>query len=184
MADIGRDMQIVEGFLDGDSKAFKFVKNLVDVAFMNWKERLSKEEDDVKSDVIFKLLKYCSTPDFKLESGLAKLVGTITLRTCLTVYRAKMIRPQVDWEECELATSEISPEQRAVISDLLLRLWGFLPKECKDLWEWRFKGYKYKEIVKLAAVKTGKARSVESFRWRNDKCLGLAREVMKKLDLM
>jgi hypothetical protein len=184
MADIGRDMQIIEGFLDGDSKAFRYVENLVDVAFMNWKDRLPAEEDDVKSDVIFKLLKYCSAPNFRLESGLAKLVGTIALRTCLTISRGKKKRPQVDWEECELATSEISPEGRAVVSDLLLRLWGFLPKECKRLWEWRFEGYKYEEIVRLAEAETGKLRSIESFRWRNNKCLELAREVMKKLNLM
>ncbi len=173
------DTNTVDGFLNNDPESIKRVMALIDSALRKWQVKFGYESDDIKSDVMLKLLLLFRKDNFTIQSSLPALVNTIVYRTCIGYYRFNKLRKHVDIDDVQVPDGNISAEEKRrkdKRSKILFRVLRLAPKECIKLWHMQLKeGLTCREIGK----KLGK--SEETIRWKLFDCRKRVRKLREKI---
>ena len=143
--------QIIDGFLNGDSRAYKAIQRMIDAAFYTWQRRLSDEAEDIKAKATFALL--CSLRDGKLrdKSKLPAYIRTVVKHVCTAHLRNWTRKKKIEDALAELPETYAMPDEElerqelARINSAALRQ---LPEECIRLWRMYLVDHmKYSEIA-------------------------------------
>ena len=180
MSLVGKDMDLVEKYLNGDKETHRQVEKCLDSAFGNWRGRLDGDRDDIKSDVRIKLLRSLKDPNFVLSSGLLQYVRQVANHTCIDYYRANKRWSVKEIEEFELPYHEASAEdlmEKAQSLKISLRVWRLASEECRQIWTMVLReGLNYDEIA-------GRVGKTEGYiKWRIHKCREAARHDLEALE--
>ena len=157
------DAAVVSGFLRGDPEAVATVDGWISRAAWPYQRRLGYRWDDVLQDVRVEITRLFQRQEFRGGSSLKTYLWRVVNHTCLD-----QIRAQSRWQWADLET--LDQGEDAVVArrpslqgqeesrDLLLRVWGRMSSDCRELWRMIDAGLSYREMSARKGVAEGTLR--------------------------
>lgn len=171
--------QIISGFLAGERNSTRQVMGIVDTILRSWRENFGNDADDIKSDVLYKLLVSLRKGNIRDQSRLKPFIGTIVKRTCLEYRRFNERFTTEELNQDFLPDKALSPEQQVEKSQLArlnYRIMRRIDEECRELWRLHLKeGLTYAQIAEKIGLALG------TIKWKFSKCREKVDEIMKKI---
>ncbi|MFH1700354.1 MAG: sigma-70 family RNA polymerase sigma factor, partial [Candidatus Zixiibacteriota bacterium] len=171
--------QIINGFLAGEKNATRQISGFIDAVLHFWRENFGSDAEDIKADVLYKLLVSLRKDEIRDKSKLQPFIGTIVKRTCLEYRR---FNERFAWEELDkesLPDKALSPEQeleKNQLAKLNYRIIRRIGKECQELWRMYLKnGLNYAQIAENLDLAVG------TIKWKFSKCRDKAHEIIKNI---
>ncbi len=170
------DLEIKQGYLDGESRAYDIIVRWIHevVRARAWEERISP--NDIVSDATYKLLINLREDKFEGRSSLKTYVQKITKYTIIDHARiSKKLRPlQEDSQLTPINGDDIfEKEENEYILQRVLKLIG---EKCRDLWKMIFfEELPYKKIAEINHI------SEENVKIRAHRCMKKAREIKDRI---
>ena len=174
------DREVVARFLRGETEAVGTVDGWISRAAWPYQRRLADRWDDVLQDVRLEVTRLLGQGKFRGESSLRTYLWRVVSHTCLDQLRA-----QSKWKWADLETldqgEDPSPAVHVPTSsredrDLLTRVLGRVPQDCREMWRMILAGLSYKEMSLRLNVAEGTLR-VRVLRCR-EKAGALRRELL------
>jgi RNA polymerase sigma factor (sigma-70 family) len=137
MAGERADVELVKAYLSGDGVAYSKIEKMIDAALSTWRGKFGNQTDDIKSDVLYKLLISLREGDFAYKSTLNTYVSRIVSHTCIDLLRYNKRFNDIELEELPLPDKNPNPEEHIENKQLIrviFRVWRQLPKECRNMW--------------------------------------------------
>lgn len=157
------DAVVVAGYLSGDPEAVSTVDGWISRAAWPYQRRLAHRWDDVLQDVRVEVTRLLQRQEFRGGSSLKTYLWRVVNHTCLD-----QIRGQTRWQWADLETLDqgegpaLEPrpslQRQEEDRDLLLRVWGRMSRDCRDLWAMIAAGLSYREMSGKMAVAEGTLR--------------------------
>ena len=162
MAGEKSDAAQVYAFLEGDHAANKQIEGIIDTALAVWRGKFGYQTDDIKSDVIYKLLISLRRDDFQYKSSLKTYISRIVSHTCIDYYRFIKRSARVDIDEIPLPDKKPTPEEeteKRQLMKLTFRVLRLVSKECRQLWRMYLKqDLNYRQIGEILNKTEGNIR--------------------------
>lgn len=174
------DREVVARFLRGETEAVGTVDGWISRAAWPYQRRLADRWDDVLQDVRLEVTRLLGQGKFRGESSLRTYLWRVVSHTCLDQLRA-----QSKWKWADLETLDQGESPSAAVHvptsnredrDLLLRVLGRVPQDCREMWRMILAGLSYKEMSLRLNVAEGTLR-VRVLRCR-EKAGALRRELL------
>ncbi len=157
------DAVVVAGYLSGDPEAVSTVDGWIARAAWPYQRRLAHRWDDVLQDVRVEVTRLLQRQEFRGGSSLKTYLWRVVNHTCLD-----QIRGQTRWQWADLETLDqgdgpaLEPrpslQRQEEERDLLLRVWGRMSRDCRDLWAMIAAGLSYREMSGKMGVAEGTLR--------------------------
>lgn len=179
MASQKTDLELVKGYLAGQSDANLYVEESIRIAFKSWRDRFWYQTDDILSDSRYKLYSSLERGDFAGKSSLRAYISGIVRHTCLDYYRAQKRIKTVDIEESPLLDATLSAQEKLEkreVAFLNFRVMRLSSKECLSIWRLQFK-----EDMKCREIGERLGKSEVNIRGRLMKCRRQAKVALKRL---
>lgn len=173
------DLKLIDGFLNNNIVAYNKVEEFVDTALLSWRGRFGYQTDDIKSDVIYKLLKSLTRGDYSQKSSLKAYIGGTVNHTCIDYFRYNQRFTDDELSELRLPSLEPTPEEaieKKQLARLIFRVFRLIPRECRKMWRMYLKEDKNCREIGEAL---GKAEG--NIRRRLWECRKKAREIREKI---
>lgn len=162
MAGEKSDAAQVKAFLNGDRVAYKQIEEIIAVALAVWRGKFGYQTDDIKSDIIYKLLISLRRGDFQYKSTLKTYISRIVSHTCIDYYRFNKRSSPVDIDEIQLPDKKPTPEEeteKQQMMRLTFRVLRLVSKECRKLWRMYLKqDLNYRQIGEILNKTEGNIR--------------------------
>ncbi len=157
------DAAVVTGYLRGDPEAIATVDGWISRAAWPYQRRLAHRWDDVLQDVRVEVTRLLQRQEFRGGSSLKTYLWRVVNHTCLD-----QIRGQSRWQWADLEALDhgegppLEPrpslQREEEVRDLLLRVWGRMSRDCRDLWIMIAAGLSYREMGQRLTVAEGTLR--------------------------
>ncbi|HSS51630.1 MAG TPA: sigma-70 family RNA polymerase sigma factor [Thermoanaerobaculia bacterium] len=156
------DREMVARFLRGETDAVGTVDDWISRAAWPYQRRLADRWDDVLQDVRLEVTRLLGQGKFRGESSLRTYLWRVVSHTCLDQLRA-----QSKWKWADLDTLDQGEAPSAAVyvptpnredRDLLLRVLGRVPQDCREMWRMILAGLSYKEMSLRLNVAEGTLR--------------------------
>jgi RNA polymerase sigma factor (sigma-70 family) len=176
------DELLIESFLRGEKDAFLQVQSLISKLFSKWRDDFGKnsaEADDVKDDVLFKLLSSLRKGEFRGDSKLSTFVSSIVSNTCISHIRFRKRFIDTEPSTMPLQDNAKSPEQileEKQHSKLNWRALRRAPKECIKLWHMQLR-----DRMSCKEIGDKLHRSESAIKWKLWDCRRRVSEIRKRL---
>jgi RNA polymerase sigma-70 factor (ECF subfamily) len=174
------DREMVARFLRGETDAVGTVDGWISRAAWPYQRRLADRWDDVLQDVRLEVTRLLGQGKFRGESSLRTYLWRVVSHTCLDQLRA-----QSKWKWADLETLDQGEDPSAAFHvpssnredrDLLMRVLGRVPQDCREMWRMILAGLSYREMSLRLNVAEGTLR-VRVLRCR-EKAGALRRELL------
>lgn len=156
------DFPTVTGFLQGDSAATREIESMVDAAFRVWKGKFGYESDDVRADILMKLLISLRRGDYQYRARLKTYVNRVVNHSSIDVLRFNKRFAPEDIDDLNLPSNTLSPEElmeKRQTGRLTFRVLRMMSRECLQLWRMHLKhNLKYSEIANIMGKSEGNIR--------------------------
>jgi len=183
MAADNSDRKIVEGFLAGDRATTKEIESYIESAFRAWQAKFGYEADDIRSDVIYKLLLLLRRGEFHYLSSLRTYVKQIVNHTCIDYLRFRQRVNLTDINNVQLVDNSLSAEeelQKQEEAKITFRVLRMVPRECLKLWRMQLQhGLTCREIGDILGKSEGNIRRQL---WACRESAKKIREIIQKKD--
>ena len=151
------DAKLIRSFLAGKRHAVARIDGWLVGAASPYQRRLGEGWDDVLQDLRLEVTRLLREERFRGEASLRTYLSRVASHACLN-----RIRSQERWQWEEVDDARPDPAgggaEARVSRDLLLRILGRTPAECRRLWTMILEGYDYKEMSERLGVKAGALR--------------------------
>ena len=149
MATDEKDM--VARYLRGDTEAIGTVDEWISRAAWPYQRRLADRWDDVLQDVRLEVTRLLGQGKFRGESSLRTYLWRVVSHTCLDQIRAQASGSgptSTRWTQGAGRGDGRAPAAPSRIEDrdLLLRVLGQVPQDCRELWRMIVAGLSYREM--------------------------------------
>ena len=159
------DAAVVTGFLSGDPAAVATVDGWIARAAWPFQRRLGHRWDDVLQDVRVEVTRLFQRQEFRGGSSLKTYLWRVVNHTCLDQVRGQGRWQWADLDVLDRGDEELPAAQRRPSlqsqeesRDLLLRVWGRMPADCRELWGMIAAGLSYREMSGRKGVAEGTLR--------------------------
>jgi RNA polymerase sigma-70 factor (ECF subfamily) len=157
------DQEVVTRFLRGDREAVGTVDGWISRAAWPYQRRLAYVWDDVLQEVRLEVTRLLGQGKFRGESSLRTYLWRVVSHTCLDQLRSRGRRQWADLEEVDKAgnggkIAGQAPPSRLEDRDLLLRVLGKTPPDCREMWRLIVHGLSYREMSLRMGVAEGTLR--------------------------
>ena len=173
------DFDLVEGFVAGDRTASAQVDAYINAAYSSWQRKLGADEDDIKSDIRFKLLVSLQRGDFEFRSSLKTYICSIANRTCVDYLTLNQRFNPGNVKLPDIPADVLSPEEKLESDQELkiaYRVRRLSSAECQRLWYMYLEqNMQYREIGELLGKTEG---NICRRMWA---CRKAAKKIRKKL---
>jgi RNA polymerase sigma-70 factor (ECF subfamily) len=174
------DVDVAARYLEGDPEVVATLDRWLDRAARPYRRKLGHEWDDVLQDLRLEMVRLLRSGKFRGESSLKTYVWRAVGHSCIDRLRKQARRPEIPELPPDLPSTAPSPEKsvlRSESSEVLLRILGEMPLECRQLWAMILAGRSYDEMSRDTGVAAGTLR-VRVFRCREK--ASAARDVAKR----
>jgi RNA polymerase sigma factor (sigma-70 family) len=174
---------IVSRFLAGDKEAVETVNKYIERAAWPYQRRLSRQWDDVLQDVRLEVMRLLAQGKFRGESSLRTYLWRVVSHKCLDYVRShrRWDLPDLETDIDDLKSpvgryiNQESENARLESRDLLSRVLGRVPEDCRSIWRLMVLGLSYREMSAKMGISEGTLR-VRVLRCR-EKAMLLRREL-------
>ncbi|MCH9649568.1 MAG: sigma-70 family RNA polymerase sigma factor [Deltaproteobacteria bacterium] len=149
------EADLIQRFLDGEEQAVQLVDSWISQAAWGFRQRLSRDWEDVFQEIRLELTRLLIQKKFRGESSLKTYLWRVVNHTCIDRVRALS---RWRWEALDdldhrgVLVQHAKQGDRKEFRDLMLRVVEQSSEECRKLWRLVLEGYSYREMSESLGV--------------------------------